>query len=272
MAIPYRGLAASLALHGALVLALIFEWPTERKLDTVPAPEAVTVSFAAQAGAPDSEPNPKLPPIEEAIPVQQADEIENIDPEEVTAVEPEPETASQPEPPPPAPVAPPEIATLLPPETVAAAEPKPPEVEKKKPDAETAKIVEQPEPAKKTEDAVESEQPQPAPEGTAPKSASAIASSRDPTYPDLLLAWLQQKLIYPPKAERRGLEGTATVWLSIDSTGQVLGYRILKSTGHRILDKEVEALIERADPMPPVPDGEQAPSLEFIIPVDFNIR
>jgi len=62
------------------------------------------------------------------------------------------------------------------------------------------------------------------------------------------------------------------VWLSIDPTGQVLGYRILKSTGHRILDKEVEALIERADPMPPVPEGEQAPSLEFIIPVDFNIR
>jgi protein TonB len=264
MALPYRGLAGSLALHAAVVAALFFQWPRAAEPTSIPAPQAVAVSFAAQAAVPNPAPQPlealdEVEPAEQVEAIELVDEVENLTPEEVATVEPEPEVAPQPAPLADAPAAPPEVATVPPPEPVTATAPEPP--------VQKAPAAKKPKPAPAPAAA-----PAPLPEAVAQQSASISPASRDLTYPDMLLAWLQKKLIYPPKAERRGLEGTATVWLSIDATGHVLGYRIVKSTGHRLLDDEVEALIERADPMPPVPEGEQQATLEFLIPVDFNIR
>ncbi|HEY7688936.1 MAG TPA: energy transducer TonB [Dongiaceae bacterium] len=275
MAVPWRGLALSVALHGALLLAVIFQWPDEPEAESLPADEAVVVSYYTPAGNPEAPAPTDAPPAEEIEQVQAEDEIESIEPEElpdtapeeIAAVTPEPEILPEPDPLPPAPVAPPDIATLPPPETLDAVEPEPPEAAPKKPAAEPAKPIAQP--AEEQEPAQANAVPA---LGAEPKPASTPSASREPRYADILLAWLQQKLIYPPKAERRGIEGTATVWIQIDSAGHVLDYRIRQSSGHRLLDREVEALIERADPMPPVPADEQAPQLEFTIPVVFDIK
>jgi protein TonB len=68
------------------------------------------------------------------------------------------------------------------------------------------------------------------------------------------------------------MEGTATLWLSIDPDGKVLGFRIQQSSGHGLLDTEVEALVHRADPMPPVPESMRAASIEFVVPVQFVLK
>jgi periplasmic protein TonB len=274
MAVPWRGLAASVALHGALLLALIVRWPAEPQPESLPAEEAVTVSFFVPAGNPDSAAQPETPLIEEIKEVRAPEEVESIEPEATEAIAPDEVTAAAPElaivpepaPLPLDPVAPSDVATLPPAETADAAEPKPMEAAPRKAVEEPATDLEQP--AEKNRQAIPNALP---PKGAEPKPATT-ASSGDPKYDDILLAWLQQKLIYPAKAERRGIEGTVLVRLVIDSTGRVLDYQILKSSGHRILDREVEALIERADPMPPVPEGERAPSLVFTIPVNFDLK
>jgi TonB family protein len=65
---------------------------------------------------------------------------------------------------------------------------------------------------------------------------------------------------------------TATLWLSIDPEGHVLDFRIEQSSGHSILDSEVEDLVRRADPVPPVPETMQDASIEFVVPVQFVLR
>ena len=58
MAVPWRGLAISVALHGALVLAVIFQWPDEPEAESLPADAAVVVSFYTPAGNPDAKASP----------------------------------------------------------------------------------------------------------------------------------------------------------------------------------------------------------------------
>ncbi len=54
--------------------------------------------------------------------------------------------------------------------------------------------------------------------------------------------------------------------------GTVLEYRIEQSSGHTLLDQEVEAMIERAQPLPAMPDFMTQARLELVVPVDFAIR
>jgi TonB family protein len=75
-------------------------------------------------------------------------------------------------------------------------------------------------------------------------------------YAAVLQAWLQDHMRYPRRAKLRNMQGTATLWLSIDADGHVLGFRIQQSSGHSLLDSEVEALVHRADPMPAAAGGD----------------
>ena len=41
---------------------------------------------------------------------------------------------------------------------------------------------------------------------------------------------------YPRRAKLRNMQGTATLWLSIDTEGHVLDFRIKESSSHDILE------------------------------------
>ncbi len=87
-----------------------------------------------------------------------------------------------------------------------------------------------------------------------------------------LLAWLQRHKEYPRRAKRRQQQGTALLYLVMDREGQVLEYRIQESSGHRLLDQEVTAMIERARPLPGMPDEMPGAQLELVVPVEFFLR
>lgn len=87
-----------------------------------------------------------------------------------------------------------------------------------------------------------------------------------------LLAWLQRHKEYPRRAKRRQQQGTALLYLVMDREGQVLEYRIQESSGYRLLDQEVTAMIERARPLPEMPDEMPGAQLELVVPVEFFLR
>jgi protein TonB len=91
-------------------------------------------------------------------------------------------------------------------------------------------------------------------------------------YQFLLQAWLERHKRYPRRAERRNLQGTAKLRFTIDRAGNVLSYRIQESSGHAVLDEEVEAMIRRAAPLPPAPPDMQSARLEFVVPVQFVLQ
>lgn len=143
---------------------------------------------------------------------------------------------------------------------------------------EAAKTVERP--------AQERKPPSPAAPGAGGKAgmeASPDAGSADDSsggglpgtaadYMALLQAWLEKHKEYPRQAQIHRQEGTALLFFIIDREGRVISYRVQQSSGHTILDREVEEMIERAQPLPRMPDGMGQARLELIVPVQFRLK
>ncbi len=119
--------------------------------------------------------------------------------------------------------------------------------------------------------------------GKAGTEASPEAGSGDATsaggipgasadYMALLQAWLEKHKEYPRRAQLRRQEGTALLYFVMDREGRVITHRLEESSGHRLLDREVEEMIERAQPLPKMPDHMSQAQLELIVPVQFFLR
>lgn len=93
-----------------------------------------------------------------------------------------------------------------------------------------------------------------------------------PAYIGHVRSWLERHRTYPLAARRQRIEGRAVLWFRIDRQGKVLAYRIEQGSGHGLLDRAVEQMIERASPLPRVPRDHPVDEPEFLIPIDFRLR
>jgi protein TonB len=77
---------------------------------------------------------------------------------------------------------------------------------------------------------------------------------------------IQENITYPAQAKRMQWSGTCQLSFVVLESGQVTDIRILKSTGHSLLDDNVAETIRRVAPFtrPPV-------SVRLIIPFTYNI-
>lgn len=87
-----------------------------------------------------------------------------------------------------------------------------------------------------------------------------------------LAMWLGRHKRYPRRARRNGLEGTVEVEFAIDKKGRLLNHHIVGSSGFELLDEEAIALIERAAPMPPIPNDLGFDRLTITAPISFFLR
>lgn len=106
--------------------------------------------------------------------------------------------------------------------------------------------------------------------GDATAGGGIPGSSRD--YAATVLAWLERHKEYPRRARLRRQEGTVALYFVVNRAGAVLEYRLEESSGHRALDEEVLSMIERAQPLPPMPEDMHREHLELIVPVEFFLR
>jgi protein TonB len=67
---------------------------------------------------------------------------------------------------------------------------------------------------------------------------------------DAVRAWLEKHKRYPRAATQRRIEGEAILELVIESSGVVASSRIVRSSGHAVLDDEVRRMVARAVPFP----------------------
>src|SRR3546814_14081589 len=89
-------------------------------------------------------------------------------------------------------------------------------------------------------------------------------------YKAQLYAWLEKHKEYPRRARLRRQEGTALLEFAMDRGGRVLSYRIVESSGYKLLDDEVVARIERASPLPTPPAAMEGERFNYRIPVLFD--
>ena len=195
--------------------------------------------------------------------VEQQAQTQPEEPEPETEPEPEPEPETEPEPEP-------EVEPEPRPEP-------PPELEEPR--------LSVPEPRPETQQKPES-QPTPSVRGAAGKSGDQdepdSGSGNNTTgggiagetknYVATLQAWLERHKQYPRSARLRRQQGVAMLYFVINREGRVLNYRVQQSSGYTALDEEVADMVERAQPLPPIPDSMDENRLELVVPVQFFLR
>jgi len=244
------------------------------RMGSAPGARAVSASAPSQASATTAQPVQAAPPPAEAAPVEVAEAAVPVEAAIPDAVAPEP-TESDAKPPEdveetaPQPV---ETAEADPAETTA--EPvKPAAVEPEQAEAATSPSVQ----------AVAQAPSAPGAEGkagtgergeTGSGQAEAAGGRRaeQVSYLARLKSWLDRHKVYPEEARNRRIEGTVRLYFIIGADGRVLKYSIRESSGHAALDRAAEALIERAQPLPALPDGFGRDELAIVAPIQFNLR
>lgn len=91
-------------------------------------------------------------------------------------------------------------------------------------------------------------------------------------YMSVLQAWLEKHKEYPRGARLRRIEGTTLLYFVMDKRGRVIDFRIQKSSGFKMLDREVEEMIQRAQPLPQIPEDMNRDRLELVVPAQFMLR
>jgi periplasmic protein TonB len=198
------------------------------------------------------EPQPDQPPIPaptEAAPqaIEAAELPASLSPPISTEIAPvaPPQAEAAPAPPPPAP--PKQVAT-----------PQPKRSEKPKADTRRASLAGAPNDARST-----------APAATSAAGAGRGRSDADTNYAGLVAAHLARFKQFPSDARSRGDQGRATVTFSLSGGGGVTAVRLARATGVASLDAEATAMVRRASPFPPPPQGRP---VSFTLPVSFRLN
>ncbi|QBQ55227.1 energy transducer TonB [Nitrosococcus wardiae] len=250
------GVFLAVALHVGAAFGVIV-WNATRTPPPSP-PPAMMIELAALPAAPPPQPS-------DVPPEPKQEEVEPPLPEP----EPEPLSEKVETPPPPKPKVKPEVALPKPPPKPKPRpkQPQPPSqpIEEKTPPPEPVSKPKPPAPAQQSPPASRAEAP-------APSASSAQVRKTVQTWQQLLLAHIQRHKRYPSSARRRRQEGVTYLRFVMDREGQVLSARIERSSGYALLDKETQALIERAAPLPAPPPEVSGKQLEFVVPVQFSLR
>lgn len=131
--------------------------------------------------------------------------------------------------------------------------------------------------ARETREPVKIIDPGPAaPETTAPKSVAAPAANRlsndaRPNWEGAILAHLERFRRYPARARAARQQGTVTVRFRMNRAGMVLSSTIVKKSGSLDLDQAALDTLQRAQPLPAIPD-DKPDEVELTIPVEFRLH
>ncbi len=225
--------------------------PIEAKPQETPAAETKAETPAAVKSAAPVEPRQEAVEAAtiQAIPeaTAQAELHASINPATVSASEATP----QPEPRPPA-VQPPQTAKPVAPPKPKAKQP----AERRPPREEPRQAARQAELNRST--------------STAPAASAAGGigrgnSAANSNYRGLVAAHLARHKRFP--AEARGAQGVATVSFALSGSGAVSSVRLARASGVSALDSEALAMVRRASPFPPPPEGR---GMSFTVPLSFK--
>ena len=149
--------------------------------------------------------------------------------------------------------------------------PKPKIIETKQPEP----IAKQrPRPLRKQEVVRQLEQPKPAVEQVQPLPPQP--ENNPPVlsvaYEQALAALLEKNKFYPRRARRRRLEGDGVIQLKIAKSGKLLESVVTRSTGSAVLDRAIEEIVERAQPLPPLPVEYHPSTMTVKVPLSFALK
>ncbi len=87
----------------------------------------------------------------------------------------------------------------------------------------------------------------------------------------LLKGWLNRHKDYPPELKKAKLQGIVTVRFTINLKGHLKASSIKQSSGLQLLDQAALLLLEKANPMPPIPEFFNRDSLTIALPIEYAL-
>ena len=236
-------LTATTTIHAALAGALMHTEspkPTSRKAEKIAMIDIIEPAADVQKPAAPS-PKPPTPPKKKPAPPKKTPKPKAV-PKPKPLPKPKPRSVPAPQPKPEPPVKPrPE-----PPKPAEALEPSAPDT---------------PPPAKE-----ETEAPVAEPSAS---SASTHRYKAAESYLGRLRQKVQTCLRYPMTARRLRLEGESLLRFIVHGDGSIGALALKRSSGHRTLDEQAIATLEKAAPFEAPPEGKE---MTIVLPVSFNLR
>lgn len=105
----------------------------------------------------------------------------------------------------------------------------------------------------------------------APPAPTMSGETRQ-SYLARLLSYLNRYKRYPPEARSAHVTGVVLLHFVMDKNGHVTVAEINRSSGKAVLDAEALALMQRADPLPPIPADFGKETIDAIVPIEFSLR
>ncbi|MEM7176514.1 MAG: TonB family protein [Pseudomonadota bacterium] len=87
-----------------------------------------------------------------------------------------------------------------------------------------------------------------------------------------LAAILTRHKRYPRRARSRRQQGVGHLFFAVDSGGRVIVSSLRKSSGHRLLDDEILAILTRVGRFPPIPADLGQSRVDVVVPIRFSLR
>ena len=110
--------------------------------------------------------------------------------------------------------------------------------------------------------------PKPTVAPPAPAAPQRQASAPDVDWQSRLLAHIDRQKRYPRMVGSRRPKGVAIILFRMNRAGAILFARIERSSGHGVLDRAALDTLQRAAPLPPLPD-DSPNELQLSVPVAF---
>lgn len=116
--------------------------------------------------------------------------------------------------------------------------------------------------------------PEAAPVASAPLAGATPEpqSAALPSWKGVLLRHLERYKRYPAESQRARQEGVTYVHFTMSRDGRVLDARIQRAAGIALLDREGLELLQRAQPLPPLPPDQPGETLALVVPIQFSLR
>jgi len=109
-----------------------------------------------------------------------------------------------------------------------------------------------------------------APSASTPSVAPDVARRERDAYIRALMAALLQQRTYPAAARKAREQGVVHVRFTIDRDGQVLSSKVQRGAGE-LLDVAALEVLQRAQPLPPIPASMGKQSLTITVPIEYSL-
>jgi protein TonB len=103
-------------------------------------------------------------------------------------------------------------------------------------------------------------------------NGSGLAGCLDPIWMRAVTDRVRQFFYYPPDALSARIFGVAMVHFVVRRDGQIDRLAIAKSSGNEGLDKAAIDIMQKAQPLPPIPDRMHTDRVDGTLPINFGVR